>query len=36
MKKEQPEFMDELISVAAIGRTLGVHLLLATQNLQGL
>ncbi|PEY37051.1 type VII secretion protein EssC [Bacillus cereus] len=35
MKKEQPEFMDELISVAAIGRTLGVHLLLATQKPSG-
>ncbi|WP_242217341.1 type VII secretion protein EssC [Bacillus cereus group sp. BfR-BA-01380] len=35
MKKEQPEFMDELISVAAIGRTLGVHLLLATQKPTG-
>ncbi|MDQ0243747.1 S-DNA-T family DNA segregation ATPase FtsK/SpoIIIE [Bacillus fengqiuensis] len=35
LKKEQPEFMDELISIAAIGRTLGVHLLLATQKPAG-
>src|SRR5699024_9297898 len=26
LKKEQPEFMSELVSVARIGRTLGVHL----------
>ncbi|GAA4722600.1 type VII secretion protein EssC [Brevibacillus fulvus] len=32
LKKDQPEFMNELISIAAIGRTLGVHLLLATQK----
>ena len=32
LKRDQPEFMDELISIAAIGRTLGVHLILATQN----
>lgn len=32
LKKEQPEFMNELISIAAIGRTLGVHLILATQK----
>jgi len=35
LKKEQPEFMDELISIAAVGRTLGVHLLLATQKPAG-
>lgn len=35
LKKDQPEFMDELISIAAIGRTLGVHLLLATQKPAG-
>jgi S-DNA-T family DNA segregation ATPase FtsK/SpoIIIE len=35
LKKEQPEFMDELVSIAAIGRTLGVHLLLATQKPTG-
>lgn len=35
MKKEEPEFMAELNSVAAIGRTLGVHLVLATQKPAG-
>lgn len=35
LKKEQPDFMDELISVARIGRTLGVHLILATQKPSG-
>lgn len=34
LKAEQPEFMKELISAARIGRSLGVHLILATQNLQ--
>lgn len=32
LKKEQPEFMSELISVAQVGRSLGVHLILATQK----
>ncbi len=32
LKKEKPEFMDELISVAQVGRSLGVHLILATQK----
>ncbi len=35
LKKDQPEFMSELVSIAAIGRTLGVHLLLATQKPSG-
>lgn len=35
LKREQPEFMAELISVAAIGRSLGVHLILATQKPSG-
>ncbi|MFX3625537.1 MAG: type VII secretion protein EssC [Ectobacillus sp.] len=35
LKKEEPEFMSELVSIAAIGRTLGVHLLLATQKPSG-
>lgn len=35
LKKERPEFMSELISVAAIGRSLGVHLILATQKPAG-
>lgn len=32
LKKMEPEFMQELISVAQVGRSLGVHLLLATQK----
>ncbi len=32
LKQQQPEFMDELISAARIGRSLGVHLILATQK----
>ena len=36
LKKEQPEFMDELISTARIGRSLGVHLILATQKPSGI
>ena len=32
LKKQQPEFMEELISTARIGRSLGVHLILATQK----
>lgn len=35
LKKEYPEFMNELISVAAVGRSLGVHLVLATQKPAG-
>lgn len=35
LKKEQPEFMSELVSVARIGRTLGVKLILATQKPTG-
>lgn len=35
LKQQQPEFMDELISVARIGRSLGVHLILATQKPAG-
>lgn len=35
LKKEQPEFMSELISTARIGRSLGVHLILATQKPTG-
>lgn len=33
--KERPEFMDQLISTARIGRSLGVHLILATQKPAG-
>ncbi|MCL1896812.1 MAG: type VII secretion protein EssC, partial [Clostridiales bacterium] len=35
LKKEQPDFMAELISAARIGRSLGVHLILATQKPSG-
>lgn len=35
LKVQQPEFMDELISTARIGRSLGVHLILATQKPSG-
>ncbi len=32
LKKEQPDFMTELTSTARVGRSLGVHLILATQK----
>lgn len=35
LKQQEPEFMDELISIARIGRSLGVHLILATQKPAG-
>ena len=35
LKVNQPDFMDDLISVARIGRSLGVHLILATQKPSG-
>ncbi len=35
LKAQQPDFMDNLISVARIGRSLGVHLILATQKPSG-
>lgn len=35
LKADQPEFMKELISAARIGRSLGVHLILATQKPAG-
>lgn len=35
LKAEQPEFMKELISASRIGRSLGVHLILATQKPAG-
>ena len=35
LKKEQPEFMSELVSTARIGRSLGIHLILATQKPTG-
>lgn len=36
LKQQQPEFMDKLISAARIGRSLGVHLILATQKPSGI
>ena len=35
LKREEPDFMQELISVAQVGRSLGVHLILATQKPAG-
>lgn len=35
LRAEQPEFMKKLISAARIGRSLGVHLILATQKPAG-
>lgn len=35
LKAEQPEFMKELISASRIGRSLGIHLILATQKPSG-
>ena len=35
LKSQQPDFMDNLISIARIGRSLGVHLILATQKPTG-
>lgn len=35
LKAEYPDFMKEIISAARIGRTLGVHLILATQKPSG-
>lgn len=35
LKTQQPEFMDQLVSAARIGRSLGVHLILATQKPSG-
>lgn len=35
LKTQQPEFMEQLVSAARIGRSLGVHLILATQKPAG-
>ena len=35
LKQQQPDFMEELISTSRIGRSLGVHLILATQKPSG-
>jgi S-DNA-T family DNA segregation ATPase FtsK/SpoIIIE len=36
LKTNQPEFMEQLVSAARIGRSLGVHLILATQKPSGI
>ncbi len=36
LKQQQPNFMSELVSVSRIGRSLGVHLILATQKPSGI
>ncbi len=36
LKKEAPEFMQEIISLAQVGRSLGIHLILATQKPAGI
>ncbi|MCR5508493.1 MAG: hypothetical protein K6F34_07390 [Lachnospiraceae bacterium] len=35
LKREHPEFVKELVSVAQVGRSLGIHLILATQKPAG-
>jgi len=35
LKTQQPEFMEQLISASRIGRSLGIHLILATQKPSG-
>ncbi|AWB44411.1 type VII secretion protein EssC [Paenibacillus sp. CAA11] len=35
LKRDYPDFIDELVSVASIGRTLGLHLILSTQKPAG-
>jgi S-DNA-T family DNA segregation ATPase FtsK/SpoIIIE len=35
LKQQEEEFMDEIISIARIGRSLGIHLILATQKPSG-
>lgn len=35
LKREEPDFMKQLISVAQVGRSLGVHLILSTQKPTG-
>lgn len=35
LKTQQPDFMEQLVSTARIGRSLGIHLILATQKPSG-
>lgn len=35
LKREEPDFMNQLISVAQVGRSLGIHLILSTQKPAG-
>lgn len=35
LKKEQPQFISELVSISRVGRSLGIHLILATQKPAG-
>ena len=35
LKRERPEFLEELIVIARVGRSLGIHLILATQKPTG-
>ncbi len=35
LRNEEPEFMDRLISISQVGRSLGIHLILATQKPSG-
>lgn len=35
LRKEEPDFMDALISISQVGRSLGMHLILATQKPAG-
>ena len=35
LKAQEPEFLEQLVSIARIGRSLGIHLILATQKPSG-
>ena len=35
LKQQQPDFMEQLVSISRVGRSLGVHLILSTQKPQG-